>query len=490
MLGKVFGAVAIAALVAAGAHADAERTPSPRAAKAVVAAKPAESADLEAALSRADVKAELAAKVRGVSLSPGVLSAYGGPDSDAAGVEGVPDAAPVVTAAQISALKARQARAAPQVAAIGPSVLAQPKRVGAVKPGPGALAIPAGPTLNVNAFGQDLHNALKASVAGYMMRLRKNGTTIYTLQWNWAQTPADGGFGWNPNRRMHVASVSKLMTGIAMTKLLDSKGISYDAKILGYLPAHWSKDPDASKITFRHLMTHRSGISTGGSEASYAFARQQIANNVNGGTVGAAQGDYENVNFSLQRILIGVIGGYIDKSANFGAANDALWNAITNIGYIDYMNKNIFGPSGVSGVSLSKPAGPAFAYTWNGGSGWNSGNLAGLSGGVGWHMSVDEVLNVMTALRKGKLMAPSKAQSLLDASFGLDSGAGGVNTPAGRLYHKNGRWRSGGRTEQCVAFFLPEGMELVVFVNSDVGANDTFLRSLVQQLYVDNIVAP
>ena len=45
---------------------------------------------------------------------------------------------------------------------------------------------------DVDGFGKALHAALKDSVNGYVMRLRHDGTTIYTLQWNWAKRPGDG----------------------------------------------------------------------------------------------------------------------------------------------------------------------------------------------------------------------------------------------------------------------------------------------------------
>ena len=60
----------------------------------------------------------------------------------------------------------------------------------------------AGPSyhFDVDGFGKALHAALKDSVNGYVMRLRQHGTTIYTLQWQWAKRPADGSEGWNARR--------------------------------------------------------------------------------------------------------------------------------------------------------------------------------------------------------------------------------------------------------------------------------------------------
>ena len=68
-----------------------------------------------------------------------------------------------------------------------------------------STAIPEGPSyhLDVDGFGKALHIALKDSVVGYVMRLRQNGTTIYTLEWNWAKTPTDGGEGVEIDRPPH-----------------------------------------------------------------------------------------------------------------------------------------------------------------------------------------------------------------------------------------------------------------------------------------------
>ena len=74
------------------------------------------------------------------------------------------------------------------------------------------LAEPPEPHLDVAAFGEDLYNALANTVNGYTMQIRRGGETIHVAQWEWAQRPGDGARGWNPNRRMHIASVSKFVT--------------------------------------------------------------------------------------------------------------------------------------------------------------------------------------------------------------------------------------------------------------------------------------
>jgi hypothetical protein len=98
------------------------------------------------------------------------------------------------------------------------------------------------------------------------------------------------------------------------------------------------------------------------------------------------------------------------------------------------------------------------------------------------------VLKVMRAFRGGQIVPASKAQAALDARFGVDRI---ISTDAGNLYEKNGLWRgSNMRTEQSVAVFLPDGLDIVVLVNSPIGFRDASLRGLVSTLYDKSIVRP
>ncbi len=351
---------------------------------------------------------------------------------------------------------------------------------------PGALPqAKNGTTLNSNAFASQFHNAIKNQVTGYALQLRKNGAPNQTLIWNWAKTPANGSKGWTLDTRMHVASVSKLITGIAMYKLLDSKGISIDAKIINYLPAYWVKGPKINQISFRNLLNHTSGIEVPGSATNFATMKSEIQAGV--AAVGGYQ--YENTNFGLCRILISIINGDIDKNANFGIMNDVTWDLITINAYRNYVQAKVLTPAGVASAGFTTPASNnAFAYRFphlNLG-GWDSGNLSTVSGGAGWRLSVNEVLKVMDHLRRKNTILPAaKAQYLLDNKLGLDRV---INTPAGKMYDKNGSWGTGaGDTEQCVATFLPGGYEIVVFVNSPIGAGAASLRNMVRDVYLANL---
>ncbi len=454
---------------------------------------------LRAALDSPEIQSLLRRKVRGIRVTAEDLDAAASASTDVGSVTLFDPQAdrPALSAQQIQSLRVR-ARPDPAAGAnsitpeiaratLAPQLSSGVSATPSIRPDRVRPNLP--PRLDIASFGEDLHAALAANVAGYAMQLRLNGDTVYTLQWNWASYPQDQGLGWNPQRRMHIASVSKLITSIAMTKALDEKGISYDASIADHLPAYWTQHAAIRNISFRHLMTNSSGFKIDSSDQSFGFMKTWIAN---GPTIPVGTRDYENFNFGLQRILIATVAGYIDPDADFGGFNDPFWNVITNSAYMDYVNKKVFAPSGVSGPSLAKPSNPVRAYGFPpSGQGWNSGNLTQQSGGAAWHMSIDEILKVMSALRRSAAIMPqTKAQGLLDAGFGLDSPAGGATSPAGKIYHKNGAWGDATRTEQCVIFFLPGNIELAVFVNSRVSSNNTFLRGLVLGVYESNLVEP
>jgi CubicO group peptidase (beta-lactamase class C family) len=342
------------------------------------------------------------------------------------------------------------------------------------------------PKFNGEDFLRDVHSVLKDNTAGYALQIRQNGNPIYGAVWRWAQTPANLSVGWTGNTRMHIASVSKLLTAIGLVKLLDSKGISYDAKIHNYLPAYWEKGNNIDQITFRHLLRHRSGWSGDSSASDYAFMKNRVASGV---PKPGENGDYENMNYGLMRILIPVING--DVSVNFSPPaplpKDEYWDTITIGFYKEWMQDNVFTPAGVANAGFAPlpiAANSALAYAFPTGDGWDSGDLQTVAGGVGWRLSVNEVLNVMNHVRrKNTILSTAQFQYMMNNKFGLN---GDVDSPLGKMYFKKGGW-GGNKTEQCVAYFLPDDMELVIFVNSKISVQGFSLHGLIRDIYLNSI---
>ncbi len=347
--------------------------------------------------------------------------------------------------------------------------------------------VPAGVTLsfNTDGFVAALNAALANNTAGYVMQLRHRGQPIASAQGGWAKEPSDGPESWAQNVRMHIASCSKLITAIAMTRTLAAHNLPATTPIKDYLPTYWEKGSNIDKITFAQLMTHRSGFRVAGSDTFYNIMKTQVAAGVTNANLGAYS--YQNMNFSLCRILLPVMNGVIPANTTFQAPfEDLFWDYATVNAYADYVSQNLFQPAGVSGPTLTHPDPDALAYAFPVGVGWNSGDLTADAGGTSWHMSVNDLLDVMGCFRReGTIMSSAAARTMLHNGFGIDLIE---PTSLGTLYNKNGFWQSGSlQTEQSLAYFLPRDMELVVLANSPIGVSSQFFRDLVTNIYLDNI---
>ena len=354
-------------------------------------------------------------------------------------------------------------------------------------------------SLNVSGFEATLDNALKNVVVGYVAQLRQSGTVLFTKASAYAIRDSEP---WSSDVQMHVASVSKLMTAMAMTVLFRDNNISPDAKIIDYLPKYWAKGSNIEQITFRNLFNHTSGLSAN-YRVDFAMMKSAIAGGIDIDQLG--QYNYQNLNYGLCRMLLPVINGNIKRDAHFNILpnlNDRLWDLATINAYEGYLQAKVFQPSGVGDATLDHPPGCALAYRGppiDIGPGWNSGPMQRSCGCDGWHLTVNDLLNVMGEFRRGGgILNSADAQTMLDNGFGVDPFIDGVALPtakttlAGNMYCKPGDWRDpNNRDEQSLAFFLPDDMELVVFVNSMVdgqtGATNKF-RRVVTNAYLDNLV--
>lgn len=337
--------------------------------------------------------------------------------------------------------------------------------------------------LNVEKLGNDLHALLSPCVVGYSLELRRYGRTLLSRQWGASKTPVDGNVPWAAGVPMHVASVSKLVTAIAMTRLLRERGISPEASIAPWLPRTWQRGPNVDRISFRHLLTHTSGLAFGPEpgRGDWQFMKDETAI----GTSNLGMSNYKNLNFTLCRVLISSILGSVPF--DLPGTDDIFRDLAAIRAYARYVAESVFAPVGVSS-SLDHPDPNALAYPFPATEpGWNSGDLSTMSGAAGWHLSVDDLLRVMAAFRRRNLIvAPADAETMLERQFGLDFKR---DTPLGRIYGKGGFWSldKGRFVEQSNVFFLPKGMELVVLANSPFCAPDTGFTGKIVEAIEANI---
>lgn len=341
---------------------------------------------------------------------------------------------------------------------------------------------PVNPKLDITLFSDTLHAALNDKVRGYSMVVRKNDALAAHVIWDYAKSPTEGNKGWTIDTRMHIASVSKLLTAMAIVDLLDEQGIAVDAKIGPYLPEYWNVGNNVADITFRDLMRHRSGFASEDSDGSFPAMKREVARNV----PTDPKSDYANVNFSLLRVLGATLAGWVPADTEWDAEiNDAMWDIATTQWFIARVNTKILAPSGVAAMSPVPSGDSAYAYgSRTDDTGWNSGDVTTQLGGVGFRLSPNEVAKVLgTFRRSGKIVSDSVAKSAIEGHLGLN---GSTDTPAGKVYYRKGGW-GGSDIEKSLAYYMPGNIEIVLFVNSPIGPEDASMRLTVENAYINSL---
>ena len=136
---------------------------------------------------------------------------------------------------------------------------------------------------------------------------------FYTGGWKDRENkiPAD------PKSLFKIASISKLYTAVAATKLVKEKRLSFDKTLADYLPELRGRIENAEEITLRMMIQHRSGIPNFTDNPAYWENEQENGKNAldfaldlpasfkpNGGY------EYSNTNYLLLRRIMDDVLGY------------------------------------------------------------------------------------------------------------------------------------------------------------------------------------
>lgn len=136
---------------------------------------------------------------------------------------------------------------------------------------------------------------------------------FYTGGWKDRQNkiPAD------PKSLFKIASISKLYSAVAATKLVKEKRLSFDKTLIDYLPELRGRIENAEEITLRMMIKHRSGIPNFTDNPDYWENEQENGQNAldfaldlpasfkpNGGY------EYSNTNYLLLRRIMDDVLGY------------------------------------------------------------------------------------------------------------------------------------------------------------------------------------
>jgi CubicO group peptidase (beta-lactamase class C family) len=330
---------------------------------------------------------------------------------------------------------------------------------------------------------QNIAARLDGKVVGYACSVGAAGLSYYSH--GQARTAANGTSRvFLPATKIPVASVSKFVTALAAIRVLAKHNVGLDSPIGGHFPSDWHLDPVVAAITFRQLLSHRSGIKDYGNVSQEydnlkKFFTQSVDKSKNTTCQGSAVINpanpinandkspcYSNYNFAIFRILLPTIDGFVDDPAHRAAKLAAAYVRLAQI--------HVFEPVGATAVEAKPPASGAqasayaFSYKFPGtASGHDWGDDTLMVGAAGWYLAIEDVAKVLNSLNKndGRILTSAQLQDMESTPLGWDTKTDGTGY---RWVEKNGGWGSGDTSiSTSVALFGP-GVYGALFMNSDI----------------------
>ncbi len=350
-----------------------------------------------------------------------------------------------------------------------------------------------GPSFDMDLFEANLEQALDGKVVGYSYSIGLNGQAAREgaggsaiLANTHPDYPAQ--VSMTPYQRMHIASISKPITAIALFKAIhkSGSGITLQTPIEDYLPGHWNLPNSVKTITFAQLLDHRSGLKAAGS--SY----DNLKTNLEAGVLPADKGQYfyNNANFGLMRILIAYILEPEVFSQTVMLGNDANIDQTTVRIFSAFMEKEVAGAAQVNhNIWTPNNASPVLFYDYSDltKTAWLTPDYQDAAGGFGYFLSANSIASIFAHARHLNGYLP---QPYYDWFWKDDMGWFSSNGEHGTYLVHNGAWFSNGRGYHGVVWAFPNNVEATVLVNCHNTPEADNIQNLVRDAYNDAWILP
>lgn len=341
--------------------------------------------------------------------------------------------------------------------------------IGSFGPAP---AMPAGGP-DLRAMAQYLEDEMGDSVVGMSYALSQHGQLAIAGATGFAQRAPDASVAMTSKIRSTVASVTKAVTAPLVYKLLAANGLTIDDPITPWLPAAWNKGAgfDDDGVTFRHLLTHTSGLEQAfqdlvadGADGPWDNDWDGLEFVVDNGTSVPSPRDYKNANFALLRVIIPELWKAV------GGPGGAVTEANVGNRYLQYLHELVLNREQIPSVACWPQAGYPEAKSYN----FNNQRLAGSSnsssadecgGHANLHFSAQELTQYAAAFRyNDTIMSPADRATMRSARAGWD-GSGSVD--GGTAYWHGGSWnKTSERYTRTCMMELPNGVNASIIFNS------------------------
>jgi CubicO group peptidase (beta-lactamase class C family) len=295
-------------------------------------------------------------------------------------------------------------------------------------------------------FADRIQDRLNGNVVGYQLAVNYKGIHARRAGWGLSRTAADApATAMTVNQRLNLASVNKTFTAVAVLRALAAKKMTVDVKISPYLPGTWTLGPGVDTVTFRELLTHKSGFRNETCGATFLEGYESLKNGVAQGLVSKngvwfKNYCYQNGNFALFRVILPYLTGAFKTT-------DAITPDSLAESYLAILNKEVIEPSGIATKAQCKPnpsPAPVLFYPFPAGTtkGWDFGDWTQTCGSGGLHLSGAEVALFLHHLsRTEDLLSTTQRMSMYGGLLGWEEGWSKIAVKHG-TYHSHGGYLS------------------------------------------------
>lgn len=333
---------------------------------------------------------------------------------------------------------------------------------------------------DLDRFEQNIVDAFGDQSVGVSYTIGVNGLLAREDGLGSARTAADPpATAQSPTKRMHIASVSKTVTAVGALRLLEQNGLSVDDPIAPWLPPEWDigpgVDPDdgGEFLTFRDLLTHRSGMGQGVGSSYEALQERMFF-----GITQPKTFNYENANFGLFRIMVPYLLG-IDPGSFSPDYPDAAIDVFGSAIFLQYLRDEILEPSGITSGAcfpLDETQTALYRFPYDNSAGWLTGNMIAGCGGYGLYLSTNELGAFLATLRYTETLISAEMRSVMNSGYlgwmdplnysWADGDFGAYQTHGGDWFDGSDP-RKG--LDACVVNFPVAGVQAALLVNSNGG---------------------
>lgn len=295
-------------------------------------------------------------------------------------------------------------------------------------------------------WGDYFERSLGAAPAGYAFAIREGEETLDGAE-GFQRLPRDGraSVAMTPDSVVHLASISKTITALALLHLLSERQIDLDAPFWPHLRqafAQLSPGARVDEISFAHVLAHRSGLPSLEIDAP---VMDNLARQLGAATLSAPGQDfvYSNLNYTIARVLIEVISGER---------------------YEDYVRRVVLAPAGAAQMSLRAAPGLSFVHrVGDEESAAFDRDFTEDAGGYGWFGSSRDVAAIFARFAAGLYLTPEMRARMLRDRLGVYA----FSLANGTAYSSDGHWNlADGRGSKTAVVVFPQGVVVALVMNT------------------------